>query len=330
MMARASSLSWQLSRRLPVGPSTCRLSWPRTFTRSSRKQLPNRRCSRGTALASFADDNEPQLSLEFTPAECAYLDTTDTELCMLPFPAEEIILPGMSKTLHLYEARYISLLENVMERDDKMFIHTVVVSPWEQGTDRPVPTPGAFLGQDFALCYNTLVQVTDVERQDYGALVSIRGEGWAGISHLTSTYPHISGYVEPMLDEAPKDVDHVFEKALQLNTILHTIMDLGDRILDENKHCDIREALQWVKQDSQQVRFNKSDDPAVEKASRLSFAALQQVPMLSELDQMKLMQARIQAMETVSVEDRLDISIRVMTEMQATMAAKSALKSLGL
>jgi hypothetical protein len=30
-----------------------------------------------------------------------------------------------------------------------------------------------------------------------------------------------SGYVEPMLDEAPKDVDHVFEKALQLNTILH-------------------------------------------------------------------------------------------------------------
>jgi hypothetical protein len=65
----------------------------------------------------------------------------------------------MSKTLHLYEARYISLLENVMERDDKMFIHTVVVSPWEQGTDRPVPTPGAFLGQDFALCYNTLVQV---------------------------------------------------------------------------------------------------------------------------------------------------------------------------
>eukprot|EP00873_Tetraselmis_striata_P035046 jgi/Tetstr1/455310/TSEL_042145.t1 len=309
------------SGRRPHGPSRRRIA-PGTAGHQRAGAIATR--------ATYGEEGEPQLSLEFTPAECAYLDSTDTELCMLPFPAEEIMLPGMAKTLHLYEARYIALLEAVMERDDNMFVHTVVVSPWEQGTDRPVPTPGAFLGQDFALCYNTLVQVLDVQRQDYGALVSIRGEGWASIGHLTSTYPHISGYVEPMLDEAPADPDLVFEKALQLNTILHTVIDLGERIADEYAGpSEVQEALQWVKADSQ-IRFCKSDDSAVEKASRLSFAALQHVPMLSDLDQLRVMQARIQAMETVDVMERLDIALDIMSEMQATLAAKASLKSLGL
>jgi Lon protease-like protein len=40
---------------------------------------------------------------------------------LLPFPSSEVLLPGQVKTLHLYEARYLNMLEEVLQSDDKLF-----------------------------------------------------------------------------------------------------------------------------------------------------------------------------------------------------------------
>jgi hypothetical protein len=40
---------------------------------------------------------------------------------LLPFMADEVLLPGCTKTLHLYEARFLALLEEVLATEHKLF-----------------------------------------------------------------------------------------------------------------------------------------------------------------------------------------------------------------
>ncbi|RZC54082.1 hypothetical protein C5167_012939 [Papaver somniferum] len=41
------------------------------------------------------------------------MDVTPSEFPLLPFGADEVLVPTESKTLHLYEARFLALLEEV-------------------------------------------------------------------------------------------------------------------------------------------------------------------------------------------------------------------------
>ena len=47
-------------------------------------------------------------------------------LPVLPFPPTEALTPGASLTLHLYEARYLALLDAALARPDRCFAHAVV------------------------------------------------------------------------------------------------------------------------------------------------------------------------------------------------------------
>lgn len=46
-------------------------------------------------------------------------------LPLLPFNSSEVLVPSESKTLHLYEARYLALLEESLARN-KLFVHFVL------------------------------------------------------------------------------------------------------------------------------------------------------------------------------------------------------------
>ena len=65
----------------------------------------------------------------------------------------------MEKILDLFEARFIDLLELSSGREDNLFVHSIITSPWEEDEAENYPSAGAFLGLDFALSCNTIVQV---------------------------------------------------------------------------------------------------------------------------------------------------------------------------
>ncbi|XP_043711595.1 uncharacterized protein LOC122660377 isoform X3 [Telopea speciosissima] len=96
-----------------------------------------------------------------TPNACSL------ELPLLPFKLDEVLVPSESKTLHLYEARYLALLEESWVRK-RLFVHFVL---------DPILSDGSSAVESFAARYGCLVHIENVERLDIGALVSIRGIG---------------------------------------------------------------------------------------------------------------------------------------------------------
>ncbi|XP_042036194.1 agamous-like MADS-box protein AGL80 isoform X1 [Salvia splendens] len=48
------------------------------------------------------------------------------ELPLLPFPIDQVLIPSEVKSLHLYEARYIALLEESLFQKNKSFVHFVL------------------------------------------------------------------------------------------------------------------------------------------------------------------------------------------------------------
>ncbi|XP_074378768.1 uncharacterized protein LOC141720320 isoform X5 [Apium graveolens] len=89
-------------------------------------------------------------------------------LPLLPFPLEQVLVPTESKTLHLYEARYLQLLEESVSNKKNFFVHFVL---------DPIVVAYATSGPSFAARYGCLALIEKVERLEIGALVSIRGVG---------------------------------------------------------------------------------------------------------------------------------------------------------
>lgn len=75
---------------------------------------------------------------------------------MLPPPS-----PGSVKSLHLFEARYLSLLDSVLAQPgpNKVCVHAVVESPGDAFGESAAGFPGAYAGDDVVLCLATLVRV---------------------------------------------------------------------------------------------------------------------------------------------------------------------------
>jgi hypothetical protein len=112
-------------------------------------------------------------------AHTHHLLTPETFCCPLPGPRHPATpthppthppTPGAVKTLHLYEAKYLALLEEVLASDTKLFAHVVVeLSQRPRGTSAAT-FPGAFVGENFVLLMATVVKV--------GGWVCA-GRGWA-------------------------------------------------------------------------------------------------------------------------------------------------------
>ncbi|KAM7507576.1 hypothetical protein LguiA_018029 [Lonicera macranthoides] len=80
----------------------------------------------------------------------------------------QVLVPSESKTLHLFEARYLGLLEESFIRKKRLFVHFIL---------DPVVISSTSEEASFSARYGCLVQIEKVERLDVGALVSIRGIG---------------------------------------------------------------------------------------------------------------------------------------------------------
>lgn len=115
---------------------------------------------------------------------------------LLPFAPEEIWLPGESKRLHLYEARFLALFERCVLNFDKRFAHVLFAS------DRAA-----------LAAYGTLARVRHWRRLDVGVLVEIEGVARLRVSSLRRASPFWAGACAFVDDDPvkPEDMERLHE-----------------------------------------------------------------------------------------------------------------------
>ncbi|KAK1276726.1 hypothetical protein QJS04_geneDACA010005 [Acorus gramineus] len=179
----------------------------------------------------------------------------------------QVLVPSECKTLHLYEARFLALLEESLDRREKFFVHLVL---------NPILGSRSARGASFAARYGCLVCIENVERLDIGALVSIRGIGRVSVTKLQQMEPYLRGLVVPLRDNVPNRLSEVTSKVVELREALCSLHRLQIKLKpskDEPLQTPHQNSLKWAEREI--VDCNKAFIPEV--AERLSFAALQPV-----------------------------------------------------
>lgn len=108
-------------------------------------------------------------------------------LPLMPFASDEVLIPGQSRYLHLYEARFLSLFEHATANCDG----AVVL--------------GFFAGDSALLRCATTATVESWERLDVGVGATLRGVGRCAIANVDAgdDAPYLVATVEPYGDDGP-------------------------------------------------------------------------------------------------------------------------------
>jgi len=145
----------------------------------------------------------------------------------LMFPSEELLLPGSRKVLHLYEARFLSLLDQSMNEMGGLLAH-IVFHPLDE-------INGDKLSLDRVA---TLCRIAEVERQDVGARVELIGEGRLQLCDIAAVEPYVKGVfrqVRTMADTTvyvPTEAEAVRVELLvnELRAMLKDVLLLSDKL----------------------------------------------------------------------------------------------------
>ncbi|KAJ7559461.1 hypothetical protein O6H91_04G085900 [Diphasiastrum complanatum] len=251
-------------------------------------------------------------------------EATTVELPCLPFNPSEVFTPSASKTLHLYEARFLALLDEVLGKYNNLFAHIIV---------ERVVGHSLGLGQEinsFAATYGCLAQVESVRQLEVGALVTIRGIGRVSIVEITQVEPFLKGKASPFQDDIPEDIKGISSMTKKLKQILADVQQLQIKLKtssSDSLQTPLEKALQWAEKGDQDSSL-KLFVPRREE--RISFAALQPVAGASARELHKLLQERLLAMESTDTLQRLKNVSLFAEESRASIAAKVAIQSLQL
>lgn len=136
--------------------------------------------------------NKQQLSLE--DWHSWIISGNEQKLPGLPFTPDNVFLPGESKTLHLFEARNLSLFETSLYQHDKHFAHLLIDS-----NKRTMA----------AIC--PLLYITSWKRLSVGVSVTITGVGRLHATRLHKSSPFVTGDFTGVTDNAVNTNDEVNE-----------------------------------------------------------------------------------------------------------------------
>lgn len=243
------------------------------------------------------------------------------ELPCLPFNPAEVFIPTAAKTLHLYEARFLALLEEAIGKYNNMFAH-IVIEPVADSREEGVLS--------FVTKYGCLAQIETVRRMDIGALVTIRGVGRVNLAKLTQMEPFLKGSLLPMHDAPSTESEDLDAAVKELKSVLADVQQLQIKLRtskDELLQTPLENSLQWAEKELVQD-LAKNFVPS--KAESLSFAALQPVTSASAAELHALLQERLYAMEGTNTLQRLQTVTKHAEKNRASLAAKVALQSLQL
>ncbi|XP_019094273.1 PREDICTED: uncharacterized protein LOC104757837 isoform X2 [Camelina sativa] len=239
------------------------------------------------------------------------------DLPLLPFSMSEVLVPTESKTLHLYEARYLALLEESMKRKKNMFVHFIL---------DPISISETATEASFAARYGCLV-----ERLDVGALVSIRGAGRVKISRFLGADPYLSGEVRPIQDRVNYESrDELTLKVSQLKETINNLNSLEIKLkapADSPLQTRLINSLTWA-EDEPPVECDESFLPSLQE--RLSFSAFQPISGSSKSELSRLQQEKLKAMDMKDTVERLELSMALIKENISSVAAKLAIQSLDI
>nr|XP_015902439.2 uncharacterized protein LOC107435356 [Ziziphus jujuba var. spinosa] len=247
------------------------------------------------------------------------LAATSLELPLLPFVVNEVLVPSESKTLHLYEARYLSLLEESLMRKKKLFVHFVL---------DPILVNDSSTEPSFAARYGCLVCIENVERLDVGALVSIRGVGRVKLVAFLQAEPYLQGIVVPEHDKVPDSPSRLSSKVIEVKEALSNLNSLEIKLKAPKEallQTSTANSLVWAEKEP----FIDCDEAFIPSLpERVSFVGLQPVSGSTQSELQKLQNKKLRAMELKDTLQRLDDSLELIKENISMVAAKLAIQSL--
>ncbi|KAG6649801.1 uncharacterized protein LOC122316596 isoform X4 [Carya illinoinensis] len=228
------------------------------------------------------------------------------QLPLLPFNINEVLVPTERKTLHLYEARYLSLLDESLLRKKKLFVHFVL---------DPISISDSTGEASFAAKFGCLILIENVERLDVGALVTIRGIGRTKILNFVK-------------DEIPESSSKVSSKVVEVREAIYNLNSLEIKLKTPNEaslQTHITNSLLWAEKEPS---FECDEDFIPSLAERVSFAALQPITGSTEAELLKLQRLKLEAMDLKDTYQRLEDSLEIVKENISMVAAKLAIQSL--
>ncbi|KAJ8759463.1 hypothetical protein K2173_007074 [Erythroxylum novogranatense] len=259
-------------------------------------------------------------------------NATSLELPLLPFnTTNEVLIPSESKSLYLYEARYLALLEESLLRKKKLFVHFVL---------DPILISNSGTEASFAARHGCLVTIEhtifnlnlhSVFGRDVGALVSIRRIGRVKIVRFVQlqSNPYLKGEVIPWQDRDLCDASPLNSKVKAVVEALHSLNRLEIKLKapkEELLQTGIANSLEWAEKDPS-VQCDVSFIPSL--AERISFAAFQPISRSTQSEMFKLQQQKLRAMDAKDTFQRLDDSLKLINENISLIAAKLEIQSIG-
>ena len=156
------------------------------------------------------------------PFEAAVAEARGAEVPGLPFPPMELTVPGAQRTLHLYEARYLSLLDHALALPGQRMVHLAVA----EGV-----TPEGDFGWEVKRNDCCLMEVVETRKAEVGALVTLRAVAQIYLKEVTSTEPYIQCTVDPVKLVVGAPDAEVLDKARDLQVVLDDILHLSEKLV---------------------------------------------------------------------------------------------------
>jgi Lon protease-like protein len=159
------------------------------------------------------------------------------EICVLPFPFDEVLLQGETKQLRLYEDRFIQLFDYCMERHSGVVAMGLLA---ESGIIQTVP----------------LCEVEAYNRMEgFGVFVTIRVVGRAQLDEIIQQEPYLTGVCREIADKIPPNLElpnlvasNIENFMLLLSSMEHRLSQAVDQVEDDDEDtAEMRRRIQVAK-----------------------------------------------------------------------------------
>ncbi|KAJ4795295.1 ATP-dependent protease La (LON) domain protein [Rhynchospora pubera] len=245
---------------------------------------------------------------------CTSSRAPSLELPLLPFVLDEVLVPSEAKTLHLYEARFLALLEEAVSQSNKTFVHFVLDPVSNSRFSYP--------------SYCSLIHIENIEKLPIGALVSIRGISRVNVVELVQMEPYLRGVVVPVLDNVPSEATQLNSKVLELKDSISSLQALQIKLKvpkRERLQTQTKNSLFWAENE---VSGFSLQDFVPTQAERISFSAFQPVAGMSDTELLTVQRERLKAMELRESLERVERGITFVRQCMKMVAARLAIQSL--
>jgi len=159
------------------------------------------------------------------------------EVCILPFPYDEVLLQGETKQLRLYEDRFIQLFDYCTEKHSGVVAMGLLA---ESGIIQTVP----------------ICEIEAYNRMEgFGIFVTIRVVGRAQLDEITQQEPYLTGVCRELSDKIPPNLElpnlvasNIENFMLLLSSMEHRLLQAMEESEDEDEdQAEMRKRIQIAK-----------------------------------------------------------------------------------